>query len=957
MLRSVLLSLSFVTLTVLGAAAQSGTVKGTVKDGISGDPIIGANVIIAGTGLGAVADAEGNFEIPKVKVGSYNLILSFISYKSDTLKNITVYPDQVTLINTTLVEESAQLNEVVISGERVRNTDVAIISDIKAAQLVVSGISAQQISMSQDRDAAQIVKRIPGITIVGNRFVNVRGLSERYTSVLLNGVIAPSTEVDSRAFAFDLIPSSMIDRMLVYKSGGANLPGDFAGAVIDVGTKNVVDENELSVNVTAGVRMGTTFGDFYTAKGSSTDWLGYDNGYRDLSNDFPTTANLVNAGTNLNLYRNRQLVGNAGLGMNNNWTATQGTAAPDLRTTINFSRSGYIGEKRFGNITSISYSNTRQRLEVESNQYEAYDPDKGVSPGRRLNYFDYRDAVSVRLGVISNFIFEFNPSNKIEFRNFYNQQGVSEATVRTGVEDVQNFEIANTGINYTQRGVYTGQLVGRHSLNDKLNLNWTFGYGNMTADQPDYRRLRSQRTIGTTDPFSVVIPPSANSVDGRLYSELTEKVYTHALDVEYKLNPSADEKKQAKITAGYYLSQTERDFAARWFSFNWVNGKRDPAVERLPFNEIFIPGRLVNAEDAQGRNDIRPDFILNEGTGPTDSYTAENLYTAGYVNFMIPVNAFKFSVGTRVEYNRQQLEAGPGADVEKVDNPVTSFLPFANLSYDVTEKSLVRLAYSKTINRPVFREIAPFNYYDFNRTANFFGNPDLNIADIHNVDLRFEHYPTPNEMVSFGVFYKYFKNQIEQQLVAGSNLIYTFANGESATSYGAEVELRKSLEGLTGSGFVNKLNAVFNATWIESKVKLTGEFDNQELERPMQGQSPYVINAGLNYVDQEHTFQVNLAYNVFGKRIFAVGDLNPQTGVAGQFATQYEMPRNQIDLTISKGLGQRFEVKAGIQDILNQDYHLIQDTDNDKKIKDIDDDIMRYKPGQYVTLGVTYRIK
>ena len=240
MFRRLLLSLSLLTLAVC-ALAQSGTIKGNVKDAVSGEAIIGANVLVMGTAQGAQADIEGNFEIPKVKAGTYSLVVSFISYKTDTLKDITVYPDQTTMVNATIMEEGQELNEVVITGAKVTNTDVSVITEIRKSDLVAVGISAQQISLSQDRDAAQIVKRIPGVTIINNRFINVRGLSERYSTVMLNGVIAPSSEVDSKAFAFDLIPSSMIDRMLVYKSGSAELSGEFAGAVVKIEPKIVVD--------------------------------------------------------------------------------------------------------------------------------------------------------------------------------------------------------------------------------------------------------------------------------------------------------------------------------------------------------------------------------------------------------------------------------------------------------------------------------------------------------------------------------------------------------------------------------------------------------------------------------------------------------------------------------------------------------------------------------------------
>lgn len=953
MLRKVLLSIILISSASVYVFAQLGTIRGNVKDAISGEGIVGANIYIAGSTQGAAADLNGDFEIPHVKTGNYNLIVSFISYKSDTLKNIAVYPDQITVVNTTLVEESQQLSEVVITSARMRNTDVSIISDIKTNQLVVAGISSQQISMSQDRDAAQIVKRIPGVTILNNKFVNVRGLSERYSIVLLNGIIGPSTEVDTRAFAFDLIPSNMIDRMLVYKSGGAELPGDFAGAAIDITTKSVVDENNVSVNITAGYRVGTTFGDFNTEVGSSTDWLGYDNGYRDLPSDFPV-KNLRAYTSDLSKYTNRTIVGQAGTSLNNNWEAKAGQAAPDIRTTINFSKSGYIGKKKLGNITSVSYSNTHQRFGQNNYFYEGFDPqqpDKKL--GRRYVYNDNRDVSNVRLGVISNFIFEFSPSNKIEFRNMYNQQGSSTVTSRTGVEDVLNFDVNNLGINYAERAFYSGQLVGKHSLTDHINVNWIAGYSTISADQPDYRRIRSQRAHGSDDAFAVVIPPSANPVDGRFFSTLDEKIYTGTLNFDYKFNPEADDDHQSKLSLGAYAAKTERDFSARWFSFNFFPGQSpDLSILTQPFNNIFTPENLINPEDAPGQL-APPVFFLDEGTTPQDAYTGDNLYTSGYLNYLKSINNFRMSFGARVEYNRQQLTSGP----DVVDNPITSILPFVNLSYNLSEKSLVRLAYSKTVNRPNFRELAPFNYYDYDRNANFYGNPDLKIADIHNVDLRWEKYPSKSESISFGVFYKHFINPIEIKLQQGSNIIYSFTNAEAATSLGAELDIRKSLDGLTRSNFVNKLNVLLNAAIIDSKVTFTSaDADNQDKERAMQGQSPYIINAGLYYVDIESGLQVNLSYNVFGKRIFAVGDFNQQTGVANAQPTQYEMPRNQIDLTVSKDFGQHFNLKLGVQDILNQEYRLIQDSNSNREITSFDDPIQTYKPGQYITVGVTYKI-
>ena len=925
--------------------AQSGTLKGSITDAVSGEAIIGASIYVSATAQGAATDINGAFEIPKIKTGTYDLVVSFISFKTDTLRGVTVYPDQTTDINHKMMEEGTTLNEVVIGGQRVTNTDFAVISEIRNNNLVMVGISSQQISMSQDRDAAQIIKRIPGVTILNNRFVNIRGLSERYNTVLLNGVIAPGTEVDSKAFAFDMIPGSMIDRMMVYQSGGAEMPGEFSGGIISIHTKSVVEENTLTVNLTTGLRAGTTLNDFNYAAGGASDLLGYDNGFRQLPSSFPSEnlRVLSDNPTDANITR---LV-DASKSLPNRWDIQRRTAAPDLRGTINFAHVFNLGEKKLSNITSLNYAKTYQSFEQQNYYYDAFNPTEQVS-SRRYYFDDNRYQDNVRVGLISNFILELTPSHKIEFSNLLNQQGSSQVTTRTGVEDLQGSEVYNRAINYFSKRIYSGQLQGKHNLGDHFYFTWIGGYSNVNADQPDFRRVRSQRAAGTNEPFAVVIPPGASSMDaGRFYSDLTETVYTGSINMDYKLNPVADEEKQAKISIGGYVAKTDRDFDARWMSYKWArSGNTSLEVPLQPFETIFRDENI----GFSGVNGQRPYFVLEEGTNFSDAYTGANLLAAGYASAAIPIaDRFKLSTGVRVEYNKQELNSysTDGSPVV-VNNPITSVLPFFNFAFNYSEKSLIRLAYSKTVNRPVFRELAPFNFYDFDRNANMYGNPGLTTADIHNVDLRWENYPTKNENISFGVFYKCFVNPIESELVGGSNLIYTFRNAESARSFGVEIETRKSLRGLTGSRLIDNLSVVANAALISSKIDL-GNVDNQERERAMQGQSPYIVNAGLNYNSVESGWQVNASYNIFGKRIFAVGDLD-------QNATQYEMPRNQIDLTVSKALSERWDVKLGVQDLLNAPYKLSQDSNRDRKITNVDEPIQYYRLGQYISLGVTFKV-
>ncbi|HWA32678.1 MAG TPA: TonB-dependent receptor, partial [Cyclobacteriaceae bacterium] len=921
------------------AIAQTGTIKGTIKDEKTGEPMIGANVVIEGTTTGGSTDIEGAFTIPKVKAGTYAIVVSSISYASKTIPNIQVYPDQTTVINTSLREDSQELESVVVKAARSTDTDVAVVTELKMADLVAVGISSQQIRMSQDRDAAQVIKRVPGVTIVGNRFVNVRGLSERYSTVMLNGIIAPSSEVDSKAFAFDLIPSNMLDRMLVYKSGSPELPGEFAGADISIYTKSVVEENSLSVTAMGSYRANTTGQQAaLSPEQGSKDWIGRDDGTRALPSGFPA-VNLRSL--SLGDPAEKNVLVASTLSLPNTWGTRSVNVAPDFRLNIDFAKSMHLGKKRFDNITSVSYASTNQRLELEQNYYDVFSTTAQKStPRYRFN--DVRFMQTKRLGIVSNFTLELSPAHRLEFRNFYNQQGQNQSTFRTGTEDAQGYDVNNQAFNYFGRNIYSGQLSGKHSFSDAVSFNWILGYNNTSADQPDYRRIRSQRAMGTNEPFAIVIPPGASSFDaGRFYSSLKEQAYSATGNLEIKLNPGASDESQTKLIGGYYIEQKDRTFDARWFSYKWINSSViDNNLLLTSFDKIFVPQNLGTK------------FILEEGTneGPDlyDQYDGHNQLYAGYAGIVTPfADKFRLSAGVRLEHNQQQIDVyeANGSRRRVTDNVTTIPMPFTNLSYSLNDKMMLRVAYSKTVNRPVFRELAPFNFYDFDRNADIFGNKDLKTAQIDNVDLSWELYPSKPEKISFGVFYKHFQNPIEQYLSPGSNLRYGYTNADQATTYGVEAEVRKSLAGLN-TAFLRDLTLVFNGALISSNITLPASLNNLEHDRPMQGQSPYVVNASMFYSNPDNGWQFSVQYNVFGKRIFAVGDKDSNPN-------QYEMPRNQIDLTVSKQLSQRFELRFGIQDILNQKYRLVQDSNRDGKITDVDETIQSYRWGQYATLGFT----
>lgn len=926
------------TLLSLAAFAQSGTIKGTLLDATSKEAIIGGSVVLKGTTppVGTSTDIEGNFELRNVPTGNHTVVITYVSYKPKEVA-VTVYPNQAVLINSTLEEDVATLSEVKIVGQRQTFTDISVITEIRQAEQVAVGISAQQIQKSQDRDASQVIRRVPGVSIQDDRFVIIRGLNERYNTVMLNDAITPSTEVDVKSFSFDLIPSSAIDRMVIYKSGAPELPGEFSGGVIKIYTKTIPDENGLSLSVSSSYRAGTTFQNALSYQGAPGDAFGFGAGDRKLPGSFPTTNTLLNENrpsqNSLNAFRN----------LPEFFNVKNSSVNPDLRLSLGFNRKMYLGDKTFTTFNNISYTSSHQVLSTDQYRYLAFDPAKQTS-ATWVKYNDQMNAENVRLGVMSNWALILNPNHKIEFRNLFNQLTNKETTFRQGFTQENGRDVENYAFRYEAKSIYTGQLSGTHDLSDATTVKWTGALGYTHRDEPDFRRFVSSRNIGTDDPFTVEVVPGSNASlarGARFYSTLNEYTSSFRSDVEHRIARNGyedNDKMTIKLRAGAYGEYKDRAFKARWFNLTNPGGVSQEILNQGP-DQLFDASNIASDK-----------LYYAERTNFDDKYMAQNTLLAGYVGAYIPFSPkFNASLGFRAEYNRQQLQSrlrGSGTPV-RVDNPIFRPLPSANLAYNLTDKSLLRLAYGITLNRPEFRELAPFTYYDFAFDVSRVGNPDLKTPTIQNADLRYEFYPSDGEVVSVAGFYKHFRNPIEARVrYAGSGVAFSVDNAEQAYAVGAEVEVRKSLKSLTTSGFVDNLTLLLNASLIKSSV-LTG-FTGQENNRQLQGQSPYLVNTGLYYADPNSGWQVNVLYNVVGQRIFLVGDKEVQP-------TVYEMPRNVIDLNIIKSLGEHLQVKVGVQDLLNQSFRLIQDSNLDQKITSVDETYQTYRRGTYSTVGLTYK--
>lgn len=937
----------FINLMLFGIAssyAQKGSITGTVKDAKNRETLIGCSVLIQGTNKGVITDFDGKFTFKNVAPGNYNLVVSYVSYDRQTIR-VTVPEGGQTNVNIDLQQATVNLADVEVVAQRRSNTEMSMINSIRASDVVATGISSQQISMSQDKDASEVIRRIPGVTIRDGRFIIVRGLIERYNSVWLNGASTPSSESDVRAFSFDVIPSSAIDHILIYKTPAPELPADFAGGAIQIFTQTNADGNSLKVSYSAGYNNHTTFKDFETYKGGKYDWLGFDDGTRALPAGFPEDLTAIEDNPTPD---DVDLVNKLGKSFNKIWSPYEFKANPNQSLNLTFKRRFLIGKASLGNITALTYSTNSEISDPYKAAYDGYNV-KSDTPFFRHQFNDTRFVQNVRVGGLMNWVLILGNNQRIEFCNLFNQSGLNRTSLREGYDKASSIDVKQYELFFQSRSTYTGQLRGSHNFNHMTShFDWTLGYSYANRDQPDTRRLTQVRDMGSdsTVPYYYQL---SNSPDprllGRLYIYNNENIYNFSgnFDHTFLINNF-----KPQLKAGYYLERRYRDFRARNIGFVFFNFAN--------YQLLYLPiDSLMQDKNLDYYNGLR----VAENTGNTDSYKAKNVLNAGYISIILPIGKFKIYTGVRAENNEQQLSLFHSSKAS-FDRKRTDLFPSVNVSYNFNDKALVRAAYGKSVNRPEFREIAPYNYYDFEQYATIYGDTLLKNCYINNYELRMEYYPSPGEIVTIGGFYKTFDNPIEAQLFNnGSDQNFKFLNTQKAKSVGAEIDIRKSLASLGNAG--NILSAfkgftlIFNASYIYSEVSDTSAQARKGI-RPMQGQSPYIVNAGLFWHNEKYRLDANILYNVIGKRIAYVGD--------SQTPHTWELPRNSLDFTLIKEYGKYFEIKAGVKNLLNSTHRYVQyydftgDTNGDgnsdtKQIRE--EDYRIFSTGVVYNLGISVK--
>lgn len=934
--RTLTLIFVFIVLHLFAVAERltgNGKLSGKIVDKSTAETLIGVPVMLEGTTLGTTTDLDGKFFITGIPEGTYSVSIRYVGYQSKMVQNVIIKANEVTSLDVTLESSSQELNEVTVVAEMKRENTGSVLLMQKKSATVQDGVSAESIKRTPDRNTSDVVKRVSGASVQEGKFVIVRGLSDRYNGAMLNGVPLASTEPDRKAFSFDLFPANLLDNLIIIKTAAADLPGEFAGGMLQINTKDIPDQAFLSFSAGTSFNGQSTFKPYTTYQTGKKDWLGKDDGTRALPDAFPSSIDLKSATLSEKYEASKMLP--------NDWSPINQTSTPLAQNyQFSFGNSYEKGNDRFGFIGALTYSNVRRTLLTERADFD-------FDGQQNFEYNDEQYRSNVFWGALLNMSYKIGQHSKISLKNIYSTNANDQVILRTG-QDIENFQnnIAEA-FWYNSTSFQNSVLTGEHAVNDEgLKVQWNLGYSALTQLTPDLRRMLyySDATPGAEDttyyayvPFGTASPNYA----GKFYSNLNEKNYfgDASITVPLKFLGNGNQ-----VKAGIFEQYKDRDFSARVLGYVVSNaGQFNWNYLREPLNNLFTP-------DHMGSNGFRIDEITN----PSDAYTAAAQLHAGYLMFdNVLHEKLRINWGVRVENFIQQLESfGYSNEPVNVNTNVTDVLPSLNMTYSVTDKTNFRLAASKTVARPEFRELAPFAFYDFINATSIAGNSSITRTNITNFDLRYEIYPSAGEIFSASFFMKDFKNPIEpvvESSGAGSRRI-GYQNANRGTVVGIETEWRKKLTALTGLVDWKEWNNLMiygNVSIMKSRVDVSN--DKRSLgERPMQGQSPYVINAGIQYQHPESGLGINLAYNVIGTRIFQVGNQG--------YLSIMEAPRNLVDLQVSKKVMKKGEIRFNINDILNQANVFYQDqNDNGKFDPTADSRIALTTFGTTYSLSLSYK--
>ncbi len=877
-----------------------GTISGKMIDEATGEPLLFANILVIETSEGVATDLDGNYQLDLAE-GTYTLRATYTGYQEKKIEGLEIKDGETTYLDIALGDAAVDLGvEIVVQAEVIERSENAIMLLQKRSEKIQDGISAQEMSRLGVGNVAAAMTKVTGASIEDGKYVNIRGLGDRYSISQLNGLNLPSIDPYRNSAQLDLIPTNLLDNLITAKTFTPDQPGTFTGGNLDIRTKSFPERETFNVSISMGFNpQNNLIDDFRTYEGGDTDWLGYGTAARERPSilDDPKTDEFLNRNAELEAFRGNldaaNTIDEVADAFDYQFTPDQRSSPVDHGINISYGNNYSVGTGQLGVILSGGYKRSFTHIPDGRNaRWELFD----LNSANLLNRGDYENIRSTESPVVNGMLglaYKFNPSNTINFQLLYNHNTDKGVDLIVG-PDGQNIESPDEkrgrGLLYSEREMINYQLFGKHVLSEesKVTIEWAASRVNSTLDQPDLRFFNGQfsQDLGTEG--------LTQNLEDPLYfwRDLSDDIYNGKVDITIPIG----QRESTKVKFGGFYSFKDRDFNESQYSL-----LQSPNAIRFSgdFDEAFSPENTGVIREDEGRNGPRyivGNYIENT-TVPTNSYFGDEEVIAAYAmtTFNLGDN-LKFVGGARLETTDINVEsknelAPDSVRFATIDK--ANLLPSLNFIYSLNEDMNLRATYSQTIARPNLREIGPFASFDPLRNEFFVGNQRLTTTDVQNADVRWEWFFNPGEIVAVSGFYKNFNNPIALTYRRASNPEFQYVNVDNGYIYGLEFEFRKEL-GFIGEAF-RDLKLGTNLALIQSDQDVKDETGLEPESRPFTGQAPVLGNVNLNYNNLENGLDITIAYNYIGDKLSIIG----REGTPDYF----ERARNMLDVVASK----RFE--------------------------------------------------
>ena len=878
------------------------------------------NIYITGIAKKIVTDANGHFSI-NIPVGEYSLSAVHGDYSSQTIKHLKLTKNFKTTQNIELTPAAEQLEEFIVTAPSLEGGILALVAEKRNTSAVAEVISAEEFSKSGDSSAAAALSRVTGLTLVDGKYIFVRGMGDRYSLTRLNNASIPSPEPSKRVVPLDMFPTGMIGSILVQKTYSPNLPADFGGGAVLMRTKPIPLEKKYKLTIGIGGNTQTTFQNGLGYQGGETDFLGIDNGTRALKNSYKKyLSSPEEKGSSADL----AMLDKIGKGINNNYSTHKQTILPDvsIKYSVGDRYEEYLGDTAWGYNFAVNYSRKSNYI-VEKRQDDSK-PSAEFTPELERKY---KTKTGTNLSMMNSLIYENGDNHLYDATTIISRSTSNTTYLDTSFSSDGAINTKQYGLQWEERQLLSQQIKGKHIFpkQNDIEVEWQATAAIATRNSPDsrtYEFVQQAEHENQPKPNDYTYRYQGNT-NTRTWEELTDISNSVTIDLT---NPIYDFYGIfGKLKTGLLMETKDRKSDVYKLSWNTRNlkSKHPDLLETEHPEDIFVDDNIGTEFQ---------DIKLVNTTQPTDSYTANQNIYASYLMADLTLKPYlKIMAGVRYEVSDQTIKTYlDSAKTQLQKNKLAEgyFLPSLNLTLPYRDSEQFRIGYSKTINRPDLKELSKSTYIDPDTRDYFIGNPNLKIAQITNIDLRWEKYLSSFENISFALFRKDFTYPIEVVSLpstdADRNAYFTYSNVEKAINQGVEIQSRFWLKRLLGKTF-ESFYMDTNITVTDSEINLKGASNNlsTNTERALQGQSPWIININIGYEDLVNDITANLLFNQKGDSISRAGTKESPTANFGVDDTYLVAPPS-LDFVYSQriywGSKDKLNVKFKVKNILDGEY-------------------------------------